>query len=267
MPDAQRVRKWVSEWLGLILGVALIAFGLWSYWKIQSPFVRGLAEPALIAGILTVTVDPFLKRRLLKGASQDIFHHMLGFGLPDEIKERIKKIALTTNVYRKDMEIDCDFIPIDDGVRIDFEYKFWVVNPSNSTIKFSQYFEFENQEQAVLTSISCSDRKGDYGKHLALNLRADDELMIYKGPPVNIPPEKPNHRISFRARFSITRHLSDFHPQYFTHPTIGFTLRIRNHPSNLRITASPADSTLDNEWIYNRLFMPGDHIEMRWEKT
>jgi hypothetical protein len=176
------MRAWINDWLGAIVGIFLIALGVWGIWKApEHSFRHQMAEATFIAGVLTVTVDPFLKRRLLKEASKDIFQHMLGFGLPLEIQNRLKDIAFKTNLYRKDMESTCTFEQHANEVRIEFEYRFEIVNPSNHKTPFHQRLEFEKDEKAVLHSVSCSTQSGRYGQGAVLTPRKEDEVMIWEG--------------------------------------------------------------------------------------
>jgi hypothetical protein len=96
------IREWLAEWLGLLVGIVLIIVGVVGHFKLHEYLLlRSLSEALLIAGILTLTVDPFIKRRLLREASKDIFRHMLGFALPDEIKERLNSIVFNTTTHLK----------------------------------------------------------------------------------------------------------------------------------------------------------------------
>jgi hypothetical protein len=72
------------------LGVALIGVGTFVLYEWgKTPTVNSLGEAILIAGILTLVVDTFLKARLIKEASKGVFHWMLGFNLPPQIQERL----------------------------------------------------------------------------------------------------------------------------------------------------------------------------------
>lgn len=256
------------EWLGVIVGVLLVGFGIWGTTWAVNPYLHALAEPAFVAGIVTITVDPFLKRRLLRETSKDIFSHMIGFGLPQEIQHRIKEIALGTNLYRKNMEMSYTFERREHDMYIECDYQFDVINPSNQSMPYSQRMEFEKLEHATLLSVSCSLLGDDYGKDARLHQRTSDELFTWEGPAVNIPPASSGIATRFRGQFSIVRPPSDFHFQHFAHPTIGLTLRIVKRPDNLRVSGTPADPPIrEKEWIYQRLYMPGQHIQMRWEET
>jgi hypothetical protein len=84
---------------GFVIAAVLILFGfvILSIW--QQGTVRDLGIAFLISGILTVTVDPYIKGRTQRETALDIFHHMLGFKLPEKIQERLKDIVETTEWY------------------------------------------------------------------------------------------------------------------------------------------------------------------------
>jgi hypothetical protein len=268
VPSRQEIANWFGEWLGLIVGLLLVLFGIWGYWNAKNPLVHIFAEPSLIAGVLTLTVDPFLKRRLLKEASQDIFHHLIGFALPEAIKDRIKDIVLTTKVYRHDMELTFDFLRDNREMKLDCEYRFDVTNPSSHKVPFSQLLKFEKQEQAKLRSVSCSAGRPGYGKNLQLAPdKKHDEPLVWEGPEIDIPPGKEKTKIWFRAEYSVVRQLSDVLYQHFTQPTVRLTLRIRSKPDNLKLTVSSGGTQYGNEWVYDRVFMPGDEVVLRWESV
>ena len=104
------------------------------YWVTH--FVDDLIVALFIAGLLTLTVDPFIKKQARKEAMRDIFHHMLCFSLPDKIRERLQEIAETTKLYRKGMKQHIVMSGDGDFVAFDVKTEFYVVNPT----KHPQWF-------------------------------------------------------------------------------------------------------------------------------
>ena len=249
-----------------ILALVVLTIGVVGSLWCPNALGQRFSEALIIAGVLAIAVDPFLKRRLQREVSRDIFHHLIGFSLPREIQDRIKEIVLDTKLYRRNMDLTCTFSRVPEGVRIDCEYKFDLVNPSSEKAPFKQRLEFEKHENATLKSISCSDKSSDYGKAPKLmESKEDPDVRFFEGPIVKIPPEQGGHNISFRAEYSIVRPVPAFHVQHFVLPTTGLTLILKS-PPDLKVTASPADAQpRADEWIYKRLFMPGEHLEIRWE--
>jgi hypothetical protein len=90
---------WIIAILLVLVGAALL------WWSPEVTFRHGLGEAVLIAGVLSLVVDPFLKRDLQREASLDIFHHMLGFDQQPEIKDRLKDLICKTVLYRRDFDL------------------------------------------------------------------------------------------------------------------------------------------------------------------
>jgi len=248
------------------VGMAIGLIGLVIFWKFPTGILNGLGVAVFIAGILAITVDPFLKKQITQEVSRDMFHHILGFGLPTEIRERLKKIVDETKLYRRNMTMTCLLSETAMGIKIEFETRFEVVNPTPWTLPFHQKLSFEKAERGILKSISMSGNP-KYGKGAKLERLSGEGLGLeYEGSPIKIKPEKSNERYWFSSEYSCeypTR--LGFHAQNFGYPTIGFTLKLRGKPSNLLVTAGEATKQTENEWVYEQLFMPGDHIQIRWE--
>ena len=73
------LHKLREYWITIVALVVLTTIGfLFVMFPREENRWHGLLEAIFIAAFLTVTVDPFVKKRLLKEASQDIFHHLIG---------------------------------------------------------------------------------------------------------------------------------------------------------------------------------------------
>lgn len=248
------------------VGLAILGVGVGIVWLFPTGILNGLGVAVFIAGILAITVDPFLKKQITHEASKDIFHHLLGFGLPTEIKERLKEIVNETKLYRRNMTMTCLLSETDMGIRVEFETRFEIVNPTSSTLPFRQKLSFEKAERAALKSISMSGNPR-YGKGAKLeSLKGVGLGLGYEGTTIKIKPEKSNEHYWFSSEYSCEYSSKlDFHALNFGYPTVGFTLKLREKPDNLFVSAGEATKQTENEWVYEQLFMPGDHIQIRWE--
>ena len=263
---ATKEDKWVKKWSGLLIGSGLGLIGLIGLFRCPSPIGHEISEAVLIAGLLSITVDPFLKSRFVREVSKDIFHHLLGFELPVQIRERLRDIILETNLYRKDMRIVCTFTEMEGQLHIDFETSYELINPTHKILKFRQRLDFEKAENAQLKLISCNQAKKDYGEVPTLKLNDETDLFEYAGKELRIEPsESTGKRYQFSADYSIDGFpVPGFYTQMFKYPTVGVTVRVRNVPASLRISSDIGNET-DHQWISERLFMPGDHFNIRWE--
>jgi hypothetical protein len=235
-------------------------------WKMYEGFGHSMCEALFIAAALTLTVDPFLKRRLVQDAAKDIFHHLLGFSLPEQIRERLKTIVEETRLYRKDMVMDASFSVVDNvRMHIDIATAYEVINPSCETIGFRQVLDFEKAENAHLKKVWCSEGKREYGKAAALQLN-DDGGTIYVGKEIKVSPSRTGKRYRFLAEYSVEGFSvpDGFYTQMFKYPTIGVTLRITARPQSLKF-GTDLGSLVNDVCVTERLFMPGDHITIRWE--
>jgi hypothetical protein len=80
---AGRHSSWL--WAAIFLIVGGYIFHRWP----ALSFPHDVGEFLLLAGALTITVDPYLKRKLQKEAAEDIFQHLLGISLPVGIPMKV----------------------------------------------------------------------------------------------------------------------------------------------------------------------------------
>jgi hypothetical protein len=85
----------------------LLAVGLILRFILPWHFWQSLGEATIIAAILILFVDPMIKGRLLREASQGIFHYLLGFDHRPEIKERLKTLVFDTKLFRQGFTLKC----------------------------------------------------------------------------------------------------------------------------------------------------------------
>jgi hypothetical protein len=252
----------LRKWYGALVGLTLVILGSVGLARFPDGAVHGVSEAVLIAGILTVTVDPYLKSRLLREASHDVFHHLLGFDLPLEIRDRLKEIVLKTNLYRKDMTARCTFEETTQGVKIRFEMRYEVINPTNNSLKFHQHFGFLRSENPRLESISCTEAGESYGRQAALRLTEDG--WEYDSRPIKIEPRsKTKKRYWFNADYTVELPSPGFYVHTFANPTIGFTLSAKVSAS--LTVRSNTGTRKGDQWINEGLFMDRDHIDIEWE--
>jgi hypothetical protein len=230
----------------------------------QSHFTDDLVVALLIAGILTLTVDPFIKRQARREATRDIFHHMLGFTLPNIIREKLQHTVEQTKLYRENMSQHIVMREEGEVVVFDVEMEFEVVNPTTHTLCFPPLLQFEKGEKAVLKSVFCFGESNNEPVKLS---PAPGGLgaVEYRGKGVKITARG---RRKFKYEFAVQypTALGFWYPN-FGSPTIGFSLTIKS-PDNFRVIATKGEFEAPGEWRYpNRLWMPNEHFEIVWDKT
>jgi hypothetical protein len=257
-----------EEYSGYVFGFALVILAVLinrlvrPYWSTH--FIDDLIVALMIAGILTATVDPFVKRTARREATRDIFHHMLGYSLPVVIRERLQNTVEKTKIYRQNLTEHIVISEDGESLVFDTEVEFEVINPTPHDLDFLPLLQFEKSEQPALKSLTCFGEP-NCGKGAKLGLTANGMGFECRGAEVKIPSGA-SKRFKYEYSVRYPTALGFYYPN-FQYPTIGLALTIKA-PSNLRVTATPAEHEAEGEWRYaNQLFMPGERVGIVWEKV
>ena len=257
------LERYGAYFFGPLLILCSIAVSHFVEPRFPNRFTEELSVALLIAGILTMTVDPFLKKRARAEATRDIFHHMLGFSLPVIIRERLQEMVEKTKLYRQDTKLHMVMSEDKDFVVFDVEMEFQVVNPTLHALDFMPLIQFEKGE-GILKSVACFEEDG-YGKNAAVSpAKGGLGSVEYRGKGVRVPTGGSR---TFKSEYSIRYPtIVGFWSPNFLAPTIGLALTMKI-PENFSVRATTAEFEVPGEWRYpNKLFMPGEHLDIVWEK-
>jgi hypothetical protein len=185
-----KARK-LSERFNLAL-VALIPVGLALLYSFPSGLGHSFAEAVSIASILGVTVDFYLKRRILREASLDISKFLLGYTLPQEIQDQIKNL-MQTSLLRRDFEVRYEISrKREDRCYLKVEGSFLVENFTNEPQPYIQTLAFEAEEspQIVELRLDSDDERVAYclREGTGLTVQANGGLRAV-GPKCTIQPK------------------------------------------------------------------------------
>jgi len=261
--------EWWEQYSGYVLGPALIILAalcnkfVRPYWATH--FMDDLIVALIVAGLLAATVDPFVKRMARREATRDIFHHMLGFKLPEIIRNRLQETVERTKLYRENAIQHIVMSEEGDSIAFDVETSFEVVNPTQNTLSFEPVIQFEKGEQAELKGIICFG-DANYGKDAKLSLiEGGLGAVEYRGKSVSI---RSDDRCRFKYEYAVKypTSLGFWYPNFLM-PTIGLSLTIKS-PKNFKVLATTSDlESPPGEWKYpGRLWMPSEHLEIVWDK-
>jgi hypothetical protein len=250
------------------ISVALGLLGAYLLKAFPEPYFRhSVGEACLIAGILGVIVDPFLKARLHKEACQGIFHFLLGFDQPREIQDRLSKIVRETTLYRKNYELKCTLKPNEKHMVLEFEYSFELVNPKDHDETFQQRIEAERTEKLSFTYMRLLSDGDSYEVIPEVQQRADDpNVDEASARDVKVRPSRNGQKYICQGKYSVVYPLNMSYAQHFHIPVIGLTLKIEAPPS-WHVDATPTPTRTNNAYYYEQLFLYGDHINIRWKPS
>ncbi len=235
-------------------------------WKLpEAHFTRALGDALLIAGILTVGVDYFVKRDLTREAAQNIFHHILGFDQPPEIRDRLKVIVHDTKLYRRNFRADIHVASQAEGVLLTVKFSCELINPTNQTLPYTQKVSAEKGErlQHWRLWLTSADKKYDINCKIEVSPE-DPEAVDAKADKISIKPHKKDRVDKCGGEYSQLMPKDYFFVLYFGTPTIDVSFDV-THSSDLRISASKPTLRNGNMFEYEGLQMPGDHLYVRWE--
>lgn len=247
----------------ILLGLG-IAFGTGLPWR---EVARTLGDGVLIAGILALAVDPFLKKQLLHEASRGIFKHMLGFDHEPEVKNRLEEIVFKTKLYARDRRIHCKIEPLETDtskVRLTVTQSWSVDNPTAKAISYPVGLAFEQSERPSKATVKTLVKNGQ-GRETAEFAADPDEpgIIRTKGDPIEVPPG--NDVVSVETVCVLENQPNDFHHDFVTAmPLIDVTVTVEA-PDNFAIRTSRGFSeSTERMWRYRKLFMPDEKVTVRW---
>lgn len=254
------------DYFNYIAGGLLTVIGFILYYLFRNEgFAHSLSEFLMLAGILTLSVDPWLKWRFQREASENIFQHLLGFGLPKEVRESLRDFLSDNRYYRTDVVIDAHVAPISSSqveVRLTIRGKVKAI----AKTPYQQHISFEEAENGQILSASITSNlhhEKSYNKSDVTLSVVEEEPMVYgwSGETINL---KKDEEIETWVELKITRPISGWHVINLGTLTINPVIRL-TADSGLEVSADKPDRKNGPEFYYDRVFVKGDHIQIRWK--
>lgn len=266
---------WHVMQVSIIVGLPLIAIGALGVRHWEQGGLHSISEAVFVAGLIVFCVDPFVKGELLKEFAKDLFPYMIGFDLPQQIKDRLRDIVNNCKLYREHMEMDLFFSGTGADVKIRIESRFDLVNPTSAALPYTHQLEFEEAENTDLVKLGVPGKERLEFKSLDYS---SSGVCKCAGQEISIKPNgessKSQQQYPFTSEYSQTYRKTGFHLQTFGRPTIGFTLTLKeNGIQGIEVLASPRKGHENEECeelkqgvarAYDELFMKGDSINIRW---
>ena len=268
----QKIPTWIISLVLVAVGAALLYFkhATWCWIDIV-PFVRevfpAIGDALIVAGVLALAVDPFLKAKLLDEFARDIFEHLIGFDHEPEIRAELKKLAFDTNLYQRDYDLRCEIEERPEGgVIIKASKQLGVFNQSLEDRAFTPGWQFaqpDNARECRVTYFIDEEEDRAFTPLFVETAGGYSEALTDK---VKIAPQYKGKRFRFRAECVFEAPEDWYHPMYFGLPTIGITISVTAPQGWAVWVGKQSDPSNRADFHEKRLYMPGDKIEIHWRK-
>jgi hypothetical protein len=262
---SEKIPGWLAAVILCLLGVALWAASPLLNCGRWSELFRSLAEALVIAGILSVFVDPFVKNRLLKESARGLFVHMLGFDHQPEVKTRLQQIAFDTKLFMQDKRIDCTITRTQSKrVLIDVQATGNIRNPTIGTLKYKARLAFEQSENPIPDSVSINVLNDNASETVSGLTKDEDEPGVLRAESKEMDVSPRSQGIIITSKYSLN--LPEIGCLDFAvfQPVIGTTLTVKA-PTDMEVHASGGFNAHNSDgWRWNGIFMPSERITLRW---
>jgi hypothetical protein len=249
-----------------VVGIGATVLSNFHEYEVTRELVRALGEALLIAGFIAVTVDQYVKKRLLWETSHDIAKYLIGYNLPPEVQDQIH-LLMGTALVRRDFRHTYMFEEVDGRIKLTVRGEYKIENCSNTDQPYTPHLDFEKHEEAVLIEFRCDsadenarDLKGPEAQE------SDGQKPIVNFSLKEIKVQPVRRGITYNVSYKFFRLVkpADSDLIAFHGPTIGVT--ISAECPNRLVFDGGGDATIKttNRWEYTSIFLKGQHLHPRW---
>jgi hypothetical protein len=234
--------------------------------------VGGLGEALFISAFLAITVDQYIKRKMLREVSDDVAKYLIGWPLLPELQDRIRSL-MGCAIIRKNAVAHYKIEPSDERgmVCVEVNYSYDVENVTGHAEDFSPYLAIEPTDRPLRLELECEsmDRQAKFkiSKDVSQEDRNKPQPIELRKPKIRIAPNKdgagPTYRVAGRyVLVQPERYTDVFH---FGYPTLNMDVAA-DYPDEFEFAASGADVVTSKRWSFFKLFLAGEYIRVRWQK-
>jgi hypothetical protein len=151
-------------------------------------------------------------------------------------------------------------------MNLEMDCSFEVINPTGEPVKYPHAVQCEIVEKPSPGLMTLVSSQENYSFVPPITVKSDDpNVREMKGPDVTILPAVKGVSYRFGSKFSMIYPEEFFYAIHVGVPTIGMIVEVIA-PEDYEVTASPTPTSAQNVWRYEKLFMPGEHIDIRWQR-
>jgi hypothetical protein len=227
---------------------------------------HGVFEAIFIASLLTVTVDPFVKKRVAREVNKDIFYHIIGFRLPEEMQDRLHKYLQGLRYYRKSLSIVVQASVVDQEVLLEVKETSQIV--ALTQCKYRQSLMFEDAERGKVEKmwarwIGSEDKMVEWKFGVPGAITHPEPLTtLYEGPET---PLRLGDELEAHFHYKIRGRKTDYWVHTFGTTTLKTDVTLEPQ-GGINMYASGKKNARPGEKLeYDNVFIRGEDIHIRWE--
>jgi hypothetical protein len=149
---------------------------------------------------------------------------------------------------------------------LEIETDFELINPTGDSQNFSHCIQVERVEKPTMHLLTLLSSQENYSDVPKLENKKDDPIVLEaRGKEVMIQPSAKGVVYRFGSKFSMVYPEEFFYAVHVGMPTIGMTVEVVP-PAGYDVTAFSTPTKAKNLWKYEKLFMPGEHVDIRWQR-
>jgi hypothetical protein len=193
---------------------------------------------------------------------------MIGFDNEPQLRERIRKIAFETKLYRRDYKLTCKVAPLESGpgVSLTFHAEGEVLNQSLQKVDHPEKwtsFEADNPSDCEFVKMVGDAQPKVERQKFKLD---DSGYLSAKADLVEIQPRSQGIRYRFSSSCRVEAPNDYYHTMYFGLPTIDVTIKLEA-PSGWKVwLTEQRNETNEIIWHKDTLYMEGEKIEIHWRR-
>lgn len=246
-----------------------------------------VGDAMLIAVILTLIVDQAAKATLLKEFALDISGHIIGWHLPQVLRDQLQKY-LTLDVIRREWNGTYRLIEVRDHpgfIRVEEEIDSDLENLSGSEQVLETMLEIERSWFPKVGETEIHEMWFDNecffpDPKLLTKVETDDQFIRIR-KKLALPPHKanPEKRYSCQAKSDTFHATNGSYPTFFLYPVLKTTIKV-HYPRSLRVNLLLTFGEVEKEtvrqdrqgevgtlivnWVVSTPILPGQGFVLQW---
>jgi len=235
-----------------------------SWWPHWTPLVS-VGEAFMIASVLAFTVDRFVKEHFIYDVSRDVFHYIIGYDVPVELKNKIKEL-LQTEIIAFDKLIAIRIEPKGRNVTVTFRIEWKIRNLTSATRSYTPHFAVSDSHEPRFIGHGVASRTVNYswdGDAVGKRVHAAGHHRQLTGETFELEPGSIAGDYIVKWQYSVTLPKEYFHVDVFGRTTIGVRV-IVDHPASYDVTVVDGPVHAVNEWSSDRMFLQGEFVAVQW---